>query len=146
MTAYKVLSVGEPQEWKGTHGPMHCYRLMLEGVEKPVEINQKPTTAAPSAGETLDLELSDNLKYPAVMKGKKVAPAGGFGGGGPRPEDPKRAAAIQRMHAQKVGVEAVELAISLGLAKPTTTAELFTLVRETADWLERDVEKARSSA
>lgn len=104
MSTYTIRSVLGPNPWSGDYGPMNGFTLTLEGVDKPVDINQKPTSPAPQPGTTVDLELSPHPRFDDRLKGKKVQPAGGFGGGGSRPEDPKRAATILRQHSQDMAL------------------------------------------
>lgn len=101
----------------------------------------KATTEPPVQGTVLTGDVTDG-EY--GKKFKKAQAAGGFGGGGPRPEDPKRSAAIQRMHAQKVAVMVLQAKATAGLA----TADDFTPAKlaSLADWFYGDADKARSAA
>ena len=145
MTATYTVKTAEQVRTKSTdHGEMQVVKLTLDDGKDTVNAEwfTKITTPLPAPGSQIAGELSDS---PYGRKFKKAA-AGGFGGGGPRPEDPKRAAAIQRMHDQDMALRAVELALTAGVAKVTTSAELFDLIGKTADWFGKDVKRARDAA
>lgn len=134
MPDYKILGVEGPQEWEGQYGPMHSYTLTLEGVEKPVDINQKPTSAAPHGA--IALTLSENPKFPAHMKGKRDQIASFNGGGGRPPESPERQHMIVRQHSQTVAVEILKAKIQVGEIKPELTMDS---ISKLCDLLDADV-------
>ena len=144
MASYTIEQVTGPNQWAGPNGPVNFFDLKLQGVAEVVGLGQKPERQAPQVGEQINLILEPDPRKPGKLKGKREQ-AGGFGGG-PRPEDPKRAAAIQRMHDQDMALRAVELALSLALVKPADTKGLFNLISDTADWFGKDVQRARDAA
>lgn len=95
---YKITAVDGPREWTGQYGTNHSFDLRLEGVDKPVEFNQKAGKPHPVVGDQIALTLEAHPRFENKLKGKREQQ--GFGGGGPRPEDPARARAILRQHSQ----------------------------------------------
>lgn len=95
MTVYEVKSVhGEPKEWSGQYGPMLTYKLDLqsdEGFAGGVELNRKPESRAPQAGERVAGHLeegkyADKLKIDfeetkALKQGGSEAPSAGTSSG-----------------------------------------------------------------
>src|SRR4051812_5372969 len=100
---YTVQKVLGHNDWPQDAPTVRYWMLQLDGVEGTVSLGQKPIDKPPPAeGETLDLELTPDAKFPGKFKAKR---AGGFGGGGgPRPMDPKQIAGMQRAHAQEMGL------------------------------------------
>lgn len=141
MGSYTVKTVqgprvyGEDKDW----GPMHEFVLILDGVDKPVELSQKPTTAAPVADARLDLDLEPHPRFPEKFKGKRVRAFNGSGGG-PRPEDPKRSRAILRQHSQHMAL--LYVANQAADKRPQSWAEFWALV----DKFDVDVERVREAA
>lgn len=144
---FTITSVQDnPRMWQSSKGgPMLSYKINVEDDQKfatPfVEWARKESSPAPIVGQKIEgsLELTDyGHKFKAAQS------PNGFGGS--RPEDPKKAAAIGRMHDQDMSLRTVEIASKLGLVAPTTTAELFELIARTADWYGRDTTRAREAA
>jgi hypothetical protein len=103
VPSYTLTSLQKKKEFDGKYGKSIVYRVGLEGPDGPTtaEMVLKAATRPPAEGDRLEgtLEETDfGLKF-------KRAQAGGFGGGGPRQEDPKKSAAIGRMHAQGMALE-----------------------------------------
>lgn len=148
MPTYTVVDASQKKALDGKHGPMQVIALELQddlaGAPKAAEWFTKASTPLPAVGERLEGDVTQG-EYGLKFKKAQAAFNGG-GGGGPRPEDPKRAAAIQRMHDQHMALRAVELASRLELVAAKDTAELFALVAKTADWFGKDVQRAREAA
>ena len=139
MSDYRITNVGPPKPWDSQHGPMVGYVLALEGVDKPVHMNQKPGTRPPVAGMTMALDLSPHGTFADALYAKR-SQLGGRNGGS---EDPKKSAAIQRMAAHKAAVGLIHAKAAAGLAteedfKPSKVAAL-------ADWFSADTDKARAA-
>src|SRR5260221_453778 len=115
MPAYTVEQAAKKMDKPDTgYGPMMVMSLMLkdeQGAVTAAEWFTRATTPIPGAGSQLQGDLT-NGKFGWQFK---KASAGGFGGA-PRPEDPKRARAIQRMHSQTAAVTLVAAKAQAGLA------------------------------
>lgn len=155
---YTVEEVVGSREWEGNYGKNVDYTIALVGVPEQVRLTQKPETPAPKAGDEIDVMLEDfppaqveKFSALATMK-KAVKPkqqfgGGGFGGGAPRQEDPKRNAGIVRQHSQDMAIQVIRLALELSIMeKPEDMKALLTEVRRTADYLDADVKKVRDAA
>lgn len=141
--SYTIAAVNGPREWGADreHGPFHDYLLTLEGCDKPVEVTQKPQTPAPQAGARIDLDVSPHPRIEGRLKGKKPQRVG-FSGG-PRPEDPKRAAAIARMHSQEMALRYATVRATQGkLPDEFSLGDLFKI----ADKFDEDHQRARDAA
>lgn len=71
MKDYKITKVSETvKEWQSSFGPMVTYKVMVEGEADPVDINQKPETPAPAAGQEVygSIEVS---QYGKKLKKEK---------------------------------------------------------------------------
>lgn len=108
---YTVTGVIGPQEWTGTHGMFHDYKLSLEGQEKAAVVTQKPTSPAPQQGQQVWLELQQHPKFQDLLKAKRVQPPdqqqGSFtprSNGTPSHDDATRAS-IEKQVALKTAVE-----------------------------------------
>jgi len=91
---------------------MSTYALELEeapqgsGISHQVEVNQKPTTAAPTPGETVSGTIEPNRNPDFAPKFKKEFKEGGFSGGGGglkggstfKPRDPSEIAGARHAH------------------------------------------------
>ena len=98
MTISKVL---DRREWSGQHGPMVTYKVELEG-HGVAELNQKPSTPAPQAGESVFGELQPGREgFPPKLK--KVQ-QNSFGGRGDSPEQRR---SIERQVAAKIAADLV---------------------------------------
>lgn len=114
MKDYQVIRADHKEDWSGNYGPMATYSLELQevgdgsGNTRQVEMNQKPTTAPPSAGETLSGTITPNSNPDFADKFKKeFIKEGGFsaygkggskGGGTFKPRDPSEIAGARHAH------------------------------------------------
>lgn len=64
-------------DWGNDFGTFHAYLLQVAGLDKPLEISQKPDRAAPAQGDSFWVETKDHPQNPAWLKGKRVAPPQG---------------------------------------------------------------------
>lgn len=102
---YTVTNAMKTREYAGKYGTMHSYAMQLEGVDATVELSQKPETAPPKSGDTLDGTIEDT-QY--GKRFKKAQPANSFSGGTTsRQNDPDTRASIERQSALKAAVETV---------------------------------------
>jgi hypothetical protein len=108
MPSYTIESIDERREWEGNYGPMVSYKVTLAGSGK-AEIAQKPTTPAPTVGQTIEgtLEPSKNPAFPPKLKKAQQA----FGGGGGRPagRSPEESRTIVRQHSQHMALKLLAL-------------------------------------
>lgn len=110
---FLVIRADFKEDWSSPqYGPFKCYAMELEevpqgsGISHNVEMNQKPTTAAPAAGEEVygDITPSKNPDFPA--KFKKASKDGDFSGGSGgskagntfKPRDPSEIAGARHAH------------------------------------------------
>jgi len=145
MALYEVVSAQHKADKPDRgHGPMKTVNLALKDEAGEVHVAEwytKASTPVPDQGARLEGEITLGQYGPSF---KRSSSGGGMGG--PRPEDPARARAIARMHAQTASIAIVDLAVRLELVRPKDTTELFKLIAGTADWLDTDTEKARNAA
>src|SRR5689334_22858203 len=126
MGAYEITAVNpQARDWNSTKGgPMKGYRVTMRdeaGQETTnVEWSRKVTSPPPSVGQSVE-----GLIDMAAQYGPKFKQQSNSGGGGGYQKSPEERAAIQRMHDQDMALRAVDLAVKLGVAQPTTSAELF---------------------
>jgi len=131
------------RDWNSQQGgPMKEYRVHLaEGDQRHmnVEWSRKATSPAPTEGQQIEGTIEDRGQHGLKLK---VAPS--FGGGGfARPEDPKRAARILRQHSQDMALRTLELSERAGfMALPEDAQAFFDLIKRTADWFDKDANKA----
>lgn len=107
---YQVVRADHKEDWNGKFGPMSTYSLELQEVgdllapSYQVEMNQKPSTAAPQAGETLSGTITPSSNPDFADKFKKEFKEGGFSGGGSKgggtfkPRDPSEIAGARHAH------------------------------------------------
>lgn len=121
MPDYKVVRADHKEDWSGQHGPMRTYSLELQEAADPsapviaAEMNQKPQTAPPQAGETLsgDIQPNKNPDFPPKFK-KEFKEGGGFSGGGSKgsgtfkPRDPSEIAGARHAHNLLVAAHSFE--------------------------------------
>ena len=111
MTDFQVVRADHKEDWSGKFGPMSTYALELQevgdgsGNSRQVEMNQKPSTAAPQAGETLSGTITPSSNPDFADKFKKEFKEGGFSGGGGskgggtfKPRDPSEIAGARHAH------------------------------------------------
>lgn len=130
---YLVVRADFKEEWSGNYGPMKTYALELEetpqgsGITHSVEMNQKPTTAAPQPGETLSGDITPNKNPDFPPRFKKAMKDGGFSGGGGssaggstfKPRDPSEIAGARHAHNLLVAAHSFEALTSVQMADPT---------------------------
>lgn len=125
------------------NGPMRSIRMKFAGAPEIVEWYTRATTNPPQPGTQL-VGTVESSQY-----GLKFKKAQQQGGGGPRPEDPKRAARIQRMHSQTAAIELAQLAHAMGvLPKPSeqsVKALWVEVVKPMADALDKDAKNAEGA-
>lgn len=150
MGHFKITAVSDTKRPWGDG--MIEYRVHLresdgtpEGkLHERVEWSRKSTAAAPIVGQELDGELQE-AKY--GQKFKQARQPGGYGGGRGGPEDPKKAAAIQRMHSQEHALAITRACFDYGIEpKPAGKQEFFDLLKKAIDFLDNDVNEARKNA
>lgn len=111
---FLVIRADFKEDWNSPqYGPFKCYVLELEeapqgsGIIQSVEMNQKPTTAPPAAGESVYGDITPNKNPDFPSKFKKASKDGEFsggGGGGPKgggtfkPRDPSEIAGARHAH------------------------------------------------
>lgn len=133
MTVFLIEAVEEAGTWTGQYGPMVTYKVALkpegDGPRVLGNMNQKPTTPAPRAGETIEATIERPKEGSNFLpKVVKTAPQrGGGGGGGKSPEERR---SIQAQHAQKAAVDIVRIAIDTG-QKAEDVATRVTQVAQT---------------
>jgi hypothetical protein len=134
---FLVVRADFKEEWSGNYGPMKTYALELEespqgsGITHQVEINQKPTTAAPQPGETLSGDILPNKNPdfpPRFKKAQKEGFSGGSGGSGGgggtfKPRDPSEIAGARHAHNLLVAAHSFEALTSVQMADPTLIQE-----------------------
>lgn len=111
MADYEVVRADHKEDWEGKHGPMRTYSLELReagdtsGISYQVEMNQKPTTALPQAGETLSGQITPNQRPDFPDKFKKefkdrgfISGSGSKGGNTFKPRDPSEIAGARHAH------------------------------------------------
>lgn len=111
MPDYRVIRADHKEDWSGKFGPMSTYALELQevgdgsGNSRQVEMNQKPSTAPPQAGETLSGTITSSSNPDFADKFKKEFKEGGFSGGGGskgggtfKPRDPSEIAGARHAH------------------------------------------------
>lgn len=111
MPDYQVVRADHKEDWNGKFGPMSTYALELQevgdgsGNSRQVEMNQKPSTAPPQAGETLSGTITPSSNPDFADKFKKEFKEGGFSGGGGskgggtfKPRDPSEIAGARHAH------------------------------------------------
>ena len=112
MSEYKVIAVSDQvRSFETKFGKMKSYKLKLEGVEEVVELAQKDTTPAPTAGATLNGTIDNSGQYGPKFKKETPQFGGGgsfSGGSGSKPAyTPKDEKAIQAMWAIGQAVSAL---------------------------------------
>lgn len=111
MPDYQIVRADHKEDWNGKFGPMSTYALELQevgdgsGNSRQVEMNQKPSTAPPQAGETLSGTITPSSNPDFADKFKKEFKEGGFTGGGGskgggtfKPRDPSEIAGARHAH------------------------------------------------
>jgi hypothetical protein len=91
----KVLSAMKTGEFNGKYGRLFKYAVQFEGQDEAVELNQKPDSPAPKAGDILEGTI-ETTQYGRRFK---RAQSGGFGGG--FKADPERQKSIEWQSARR---------------------------------------------
>lgn len=128
MSTYTVTQARKAKDVEGQHGPMQVIELVLqdETGSKTAEWYTKAATPLPQVGSQVEGTIEQG-QYGLKFK-KAFNPAG-------RPEDPKRSARIQRMHAQEMGLRYLQAKASAGqLSKFPTLDELRVVI----EWFDAD--------
>jgi hypothetical protein len=151
MPSFTVLTADKIKDGQGTKGPFTVWKLGLkngDGNEPSVAEMFCPFGMSPPAvGSTVEgtIEKTDNPSW--LDKFKPVRQGGG--GGGPRPEDPKRAKRILRQHSQTTALATLDMLDRwnlLGDDAPKSREDFFTLLKSLMDWLDKDAETAGERA
>ena len=147
MSTFKVTEVGENiRDWDSKHGPMKSYYVKFEGDERTIEIAQKPSTPAPTVGQTFEGTIEERQWQDKTFYKLKKAQGGFGGGGGFRPEDPERSRRILRQHSQHMALLWMQntmphpnseagVSFRRGLQSPDWLKPII-------DWFDADVETA----
>jgi hypothetical protein len=125
VPSFKVAEIVGKRPWPNEEDTKVIYfNFRAEGVERVCNIGRKPGNEL-KVGDVLEATSEDDGRG-----GLKLKVQNNFaGGGGPRPEDPKRSARILRQHSQQMAIEWVALALSRGkLPEDFTLAKLWALV------------------
>lgn len=144
MPTFTVVNAAKKKDLpdKG-HGPLQVIALNMEDEQgQPVmaEWCTKATTTVPQAGVKLE-GLIQPGQFGNTFKKQQATISRGGG------KSPQEQAAIQRMHAQKVGVAAAELALTAGLVEPPKdTKGLLDFIRKCADYFSTDVDQTKKKA
>lgn len=133
MPTYTITHAAGPRVWTGKYGENEEYILTLDGIDKPVELNQKPGKPAPSG--TIDLTLEPHQRFPDKLKGTRPQTSS-FNGGGRAPESPERQHMIVRQHSQTIALEICKLKISANLLTVEDFGPEFVKL---CDFLDQDV-------
>lgn len=107
---FTVKRVAGSKEWESKFGPMVSYTVDLTGPDGKmvggVEINQKPSTPAPSEGQSLEGRLEET-KFGLKFKKENTGSFGGGSGGGNKTfkRDPRETEMIVRQTCLKAATE-----------------------------------------
>lgn len=83
---YKVSAVNpETKQWQSQYGAMVTYTVMFEGRETPIEMNKKPDSPAPRAGDEVFGDINRTEYGDKFKSAPKPFAGGGFGGGASKP-------------------------------------------------------------
>jgi len=135
-TTYRIQSVSGPRQWESNFGPMVSYDVLFAGASEQVEVTQKPSTAAPQPGETLEGDVvTDNA---GRRKFKKHRPDTG-GGGKSYGRSPEEQRAILRQGAQNRSISYVEMLVRIAKVEPSEVN--WPYVQRIADAMCADVDE-----
>jgi len=151
MPTYTVKAV--EQSGQGGEGDRAWTRQKLTlqneaGATKDVSLFCNRFTPVPKVGDTLTGDIKPNERNPEWLPELHLPRKGG-GGGGPRPEDPKRMASIAMQHSQDTALRMVTWALENGLLKPPENERyewFLQFVLTHADGLYSQVKKAQQDA
>jgi hypothetical protein len=153
MPDFTIVAVSDRTRTWGDppNGPFVSYRVDLKGTDGQTvagaEWSRKQSSPAPTVGETVSGTLDMEAKF--GPKFKQQAAFQGRGGGGPRPEDPKRAATILRQHSQEMSLRYIMAYLAGGgdFAKLVEAdGKLMTTVLKLADVFDKDAKAAGERA
>lgn len=144
MPQFTVESVERTRDWgEGSqYGPKRSYYMRVTGHDAVVELAQKLNTPPPTVGQVIEGTLEPAQgDYPRKLK--KAQQQNGFGGGGPRPEDPARSRRIVRQHSQSTAVDIIAVALGIGIkVEAESVGDLWNkVIRPLADTLDKDVQR-----
>lgn len=116
---YSIIQADHKNDWDGKFGPMRSYALKLEelpvgsGIVHEVEMNQKSTTSAPAAGETVSggITPNSNPDFPPKFKKEFKGNSGSWSpksAGGFKPRDPAEIAGARHAHSLLVAAHSFE--------------------------------------
>lgn len=151
MSVYTVEAIVNEREFESKYGPLKSYKVRIkgdDGFSGEAEITQKPTTAAPQAGQEIEGTLDkSNPKFPPKLKKAQMNGGGGGFKGGAR--SAKDSDSIERQVAYKGAVEMCvsfaedaseaadmlpdlfEMSINLIQGKPVATRGNLEVVKDT---------------
>lgn len=147
MGSYTVKDIKGKREWDGPNGTIVYYKLELDGIPELAEIGQKPDKPAPTAGLSIDGDLSDPDPKYGTRKLKRTYNAGG-GGKGWQPPSPEEVAAMRRSGAGNRAIDAARLAHDMGLleGKVANRDDLAKVLLFFIDFFDADVSAAAERA
>lgn len=130
MASFTIRGVEKRKQFTTKHGStLQSYGLTIEDSEKQivhVELNQKPETAEPTIGATIEGTV-ENGQYGQKFKKDQANSAAV---GGKAPMDPKREARICHMHAQKCALSYAHLRQAQGkLPEEFGMGDLFKIAK-----------------
>lgn len=139
MPDYKVITAEHKKPVTTDKGEFQVIALTLDvdGKIEGADWFTKASTVVPAQGSVLSGTLEDS------PYGKKFRKQQAFGGGGPRPEDPRRAAMILRQHSQHMALMYAALRQSQGHLPPDFS---LTDLGKVADWFDADARRAGDAA
>lgn len=111
MSQYTISEITGKNEWESKFGPMVTYKLIVSGPDHngPADLSQKPSTAAPTVGQSIEGTLDkSNPKFPPKLK--KAQQQQGGGGGRPKANEDE----IRKAVAYKGAVDLTVALIATG--------------------------------
>jgi hypothetical protein len=139
-----VETVLKREEWEGDYGPMINYLLVVNG-GKEVDLNQKPSTPAPTQGQEILGHLEDGKYRPRLKRDQAgtTTTSGGaasYSRGGKSPDQQR---SIVRQHSQEMALRWI--AIGGPPAVPDDEAAIKVL-RYWTDFFEADANSAQAAS
>lgn len=134
MPSFVVEHAQRKNDYTDKFGPKVSYTVKLQGQDVPVELSQKPETAAPVQGQSLEGTIEQGTYGPRF---KKTFTQGGpsNGGGGKSPEQQK---SIVRQHSQEMAILWAATLEKQG--RLPADAKVDTFLKEIIDWFQSDAE------
>lgn len=96
---YKIVTAMKTGEFEGKYGKLYKYAVQFEGKDEAVEMNQKPGSPAPKAGD----ELEGTIESTQYGKRFKRTQTGGNQGG--YRDNPERQSSIEWQSARRDAVD-----------------------------------------